>query len=244
MTRCNFSEQVRETERKQVICHLPRDRWPMLCLFFSVRTGTRQAIRTQRMAATEQTPRESSDSALMLSYRAGDEQGFDMLYERHKNPIYRFFYFGTGGDRTLAGELFQDVWMTVVRGRMRYNKNISFTDWLHHVAWARLYDHIRLHPQTEFGPVESEQSEIFRSVEPVSNVVALYPHSETKVEPSDLLSQLKRLSDEHREIVLLRYCFRMSFTEIAQFLDVARSAVNRLHREALVSLRSAETGVG
>ena len=57
---------------------------------------------------------------------------------------------------------------------------------------------------------------------------------------AQLLGQLKSLSDDHREIVLLRFCFRMDFNEIAQFLDVARSSVNRLHREALVRLRQGE----
>lgn len=188
------------------------------------------------MTAIENTPREHSDSALMLSYSTGDVQGFEMLYERHKESVFRFFYFGTGGDKTLAGELFQDVWMTVVRGRKRFHKEISFTEWLHHVAWARLYDHIRLHPQPE-----SDSEEKSTASKLPSNVIAL--NTKTSGSDADLLEQLRVLSDEHREIVLLRYCFRMSFTDIAYFLDVARSSVNRLHREALVCLRQVEKGV-
>jgi RNA polymerase sigma-70 factor (ECF subfamily) len=190
------------------------------------------------MTVNEHTLREQSDSALMLSYRSGDPNGFDILYERHKKSVFRFFYFGTGGDAALATELFQDVWMTMVRGRKRYHKEISFTDWLHHVAWARLYDHIRLHPQPE------QDNETPRAVDDglPSNVVALQPKANSA--DDDLIAQLKVLSDEHREIVLLRYCFRMSFTDIAHFLDVARSSVNRLHREALVCLRQNQKGVG
>ncbi len=191
------------------------------------------------MTAIEHTPREHSDSALMLSYRSGDPHGFEILYERHKASVYRFFYFGTGGDAVLAGELFQDVWMTMVRGRKRYHKEISFTEWLHHVAWARLYDHIRLHPQAEQqsdgNDNDAEDNEL------PSNVVALQPKASAA--DADLIAQLKALTDEHREIVLLRYCFKMSFSEIAHFLDVARSSVNRLHREALVCLRQNQKGV-
>ncbi len=187
------------------------------------------------MTAIENTSREFSDSALMLSYSAGDEQGFELLYKRHRNAVFRFFYFGTGGDEVLAGELFQDVWMTVVRGRKRYHKDISFTEWLHHVAWARLYDHIRLHPQ----PLQTVDETAPESLG--ANVVTLHPKSNG--EDVDLLEQLKRLTEEHREIVLLRYCFRMSYTDIAHFLDVARSSVSRLHREALVSLRKDKSEV-
>ena len=192
------------------------------------------------MTAIEQTSRDHSDSALMLSFSAGDPQGFEMLYERHKKSVFRFFYFGTGGDETLAGELFQDVWMTMVRGRRRYHKEISFTEWLHHVAWARLYDHIRLHPQLDSSlPDEADNKE--STTDLPDNVISLQPKPGKS--DADLLDQLKGLSDEHREIVLLRYCFRMGFTDIAHFLDVARSSVNRLHREALVCLRQNQSGV-
>ena len=193
------------------------------------------------MTAIEHTSRDHSDSALMLSYSAGDPQGFEMLYERHKKSVFRFFYFGTDGDAVLAGELFQDVWMTMVRGRRRYHKEISFTEWLHHVAWARLYDHIRLHPHIDAAnPEESGVDSANNGLPP--NVISLQPKS-SKAD-GDLLAQLRTLSDEHREIVLLRYCFRMGFTDIAHFLDVARSSVNRLHREALVCLRQNQSGVG
>jgi RNA polymerase sigma-70 factor (ECF subfamily) len=188
-----------------------------------------------RMTAIEKTLQESSDSALMLSYSAGDDQGFEMLYERHKNGVYRFFYFGTGGDESLAGELFLDVWMTVVRGRKRFHKDISFTEWLHHVAWARLYDHIRLHPLSESQRPEPPPEVC------ASNVVTL--HTRPQKQDSDLLNRLEQLSDEHREIVLLRYCFRMSYADIANFLDVARSSVSRLHKEALSSLRQERLGI-
>jgi len=90
-----------------------------------------------------------SDSALMLSFAAGDPDAFDLLYGRHKESIYRFFFYGTGGDQALAAELFQDVWMMVVRGRVRFTNDINFSDWLYHTAWARLHDHLRIHPVRE-----------------------------------------------------------------------------------------------
>ena len=52
-----------------------------------------------------------------------------------------------------------------------------------------------------------------------------------------VLTTIQSLSDEQCEIVLLRYCFKMELNEIASFLDIARTSVNLLHKEALVSLR-------
>ena len=195
------------------------------------------------MTVTEQTSLDHSDSALMMSYSAGEREGFDVLYQRHKNSVYRFFYFGTDGDETLAGELFQDVWMTIVRGRKRYTKDIRFADWLRHIAWARLYDHLRLHPSyIQENRQLSDDTEEKPDLPP--NVVSMHPDGLpvdfNSISDAQLLVQLKSLSDDHREIVLLRFGFRMDFNEIANFLDVARSSVNRLHREAVVRLRQIE----
>jgi len=98
------------------------------------------------MPAKEKNAAECSDSALMLLFSDGDVDGFQSLYDRHKQSIFQFFFYGTNGDSELASELFQDVWMTIVRGRKRFTKDICFIDWLRHVAWARLYDHLRMYP--------------------------------------------------------------------------------------------------
>ncbi len=198
------------------------------------------------MATTTETKsQDQSDSALMLSYAAGESDGFDLLYQRHKDPVYRFFYYGTGGDELLASELFQDVWMTVVRGRKRYNVEIQFTDWLRHIAWARLYDHLRLHPATETPGTAPEQPTVLtqNDSELPANVVRLNTPTraddELDAEQADaLLGQVQKLTDDHREVVLLRYCFKMDFGDIVEFLDVARPTVIRLHREAVASLRN------
>lgn len=216
------------------------------------------------MAMMKTRSLENADSALMLSYAAGESEGFDLLYKRHKSAVFRFFYYGTNGNTDLAAELFQDVWMTVVRGRTRYNVDMRFGDWLHHVAWARLYDHIRLHPvdqrpvdqkfgEQKPGTQKKADNSPAIDIELPANVRRLHPHDKSDakvvarvvtggktnaVEEVSLLDRLQNMPEDHREIVLLRYCFRMEFAEIATFLDVARSSVSRLHKEALVTLRN------
>ena len=50
---------------------------------------------------------EISDEDLMMSYRAGDAEAFETLYQRHKGPLYRFITRQTA--QQTADELFQDV---------------------------------------------------------------------------------------------------------------------------------------
>ena len=205
-----------------------------------------------------------SDSALMLSFAAGDQEGFEVLYRRHSASVYRFFYFGTHGDELLAAELFEDVWVTVVRGRVRYTNEITFTDWLYHSAWARLHDHLRLHlldrniddtdnvessvvsidafrPQTQKDALTDETSDIGNNTDTQNSEFEdqTEPAGE-KHQPSNaaLLTCISEMSPEHKEVVLLRFCFSMNNQEIADFLDVGKSLVDRAYGEAVKMIRS------
>ena len=206
-----------------------------------------------------------SDSALMLSFAAGDHEGFELLYRRYSESVYRFFYFGTHGDELLAAELFEDVWMTVVRGRARYTDEITFTDWLYHSAWARLHDHLRLHlldkaVDDETDPVQSsvvsinagrDQSGSDVTEDNVSDhtnnidqqgagVDARTDKNKEKCVPANavLLECISQMNPEHKEVVLLRFCFSMNNQEIADFLDVNKNVVDRAYSEAVKVIRS------
>jgi RNA polymerase sigma-70 factor (ECF subfamily) len=70
-------------------------------------------------------PDDPGDEALMLAYAAGDAGAFDMLYARHKGGVYRYLVRHCGNAST-ADELFQDVWMNVIRARAAYAPSAEF----------------------------------------------------------------------------------------------------------------------
>ncbi len=78
----------------------------------------------------------------MLAYATGDAAAFDALYARHKGGVYRYVlrHCGHAG---VTDELFQDVWMNVVRARTSYAPSAKFTTWLYRIAHNRLIDHWR-----------------------------------------------------------------------------------------------------
>ncbi len=193
----------------------------------------------------------------MMSFAAGDPEGFDLLYKRHSASVYRFFYFGTHADKVLAAELFHDVWMTVVRGRLRYTHDINFCDWLHHSAWARLHDHLRLH-SLDRDPDNLRSVSRDSTVVTMADFLANNEPSKTAaatqstvsidtpvVEKTNnhplidhpLIEVIKIMSAEQKEVVLLRFCFSMSNQDIAEFIDVSKSTVDRIAREASILLR-------
>ena len=54
----------------------------------------------------------------MLCYRDGDAGAFDVLYGRHRGGVYRYFL-RQCRDAAVAEELFQDVWMNLIRARAK-----------------------------------------------------------------------------------------------------------------------------
>lgn len=199
---------------------------------------------------------QESDSALMMSFAAGDYEGFNLLYRRHSASIYRFFYFGTHADKALTEELYHDVWLTVVRGRLRYTHDINFKDWLFHSAWARLHDHLRLH-SLERDPdnlqTMSRESTVVSMAEFIAESdkagsgelntdakITLPNHgslASEEEEAQSLVEAIVNLSAEQKEIVLLKYCLSMSNQDIADFIDVGKATVDRISREAAGLLR-------
>ena len=93
-------------------------------------------------AQANATRTDPGDEDLMLSYAAGDAAAFEALYARHKGGVYRYLVRHCGNAGT-ADELFQDVWMNVIRVRASYAPTAKFTTWLYRIAHNRLIDHWR-----------------------------------------------------------------------------------------------------
>ena len=100
-------------------------------------------------ASDEADAADRGDEDLMQAYAAGDAAAFDALYARHKGGVYRYLVRHCGNAGT-ADELFQDVWMSVIRVRASYEPAAKFTTWLYRIAHNRLVDHWRATGRAEF----------------------------------------------------------------------------------------------
>ncbi len=85
---------------------------------------------------------ETTDEELMTMYRTGDTASFDALYARHRAPLFRYVE-RLCGNRSVAEELYQDVWMRVIRAREQWQPGTRFQPWLYRIAHNRIVDHWR-----------------------------------------------------------------------------------------------------
>ncbi|KAA9133581.1 sigma-70 family RNA polymerase sigma factor [Marinihelvus fidelis] len=86
--------------------------------------------------------REDADEELMCRYAAGDARAFEVLYDRWRGPLYRYFL-RHGGAESVAADLYQGCWEKVIRGRDRFEPGTPFRAWLFRVAHNHRVDHYR-----------------------------------------------------------------------------------------------------
>ena len=95
---------------------------------------------------TDEQIETTTDEALMLAYKDGQLSAFEQLYHRHKAPVYRFIL-RHGVDKSVAEELLQEVWSSIIKGRLNYQDSAKFTTWLYQITRNRLVDFYRSNKQ-------------------------------------------------------------------------------------------------
>lgn len=83
------------------------------------------------------------DEQLMVNYAGGDVTSFEILYERHRAPLYRYVLRQTGNHQPTAEEIFQEVWFSVITSRKQYTVSAKFSTYLYTLAHNRAIDHFR-----------------------------------------------------------------------------------------------------
>ena len=177
---------------------------------------------------------EASDEELMLRYGKGDARAFELLYRRHRLPLYRFLLRQVGNTDT-AEELFQDLWMRVVNFRGRYEVRAKFTSWVYAIAHNRLMDFYRANGRASFLSHEESES-VLEDLPAVEIAADLRLDRKRAVER--LLAALAALSDAQREAFLLQQEGELSIEEIAAATGVSRETAKSRLRYAVAKLRA------
>jgi RNA polymerase sigma-70 factor, ECF subfamily len=178
------------------------------------------------------TDTDATDEALMLGYRDGDAAAFDVLYSRHKGGIYRYLL-RQCRNAALADEMFQDVWMNLIRARAGYTVQAKFSTYLYRIAHNRLMDHFRRDDtgvSLDDESVSVDEPVAPRSVEPEVSATS-------RQQAAQLLALLDALPEEQREAFVLQQEGGLSIEEIASATGVTRETAKSRLRYALAKLR-------
>jgi len=178
---------------------------------------------------------ELSDERLMLAYRDGDAAAFESLYGRYRTRLYRHLAHQCG-DARLAEELYQDVWIKVIKARTGYEPLAKFSTWLFRIAHHRLIDHYRQNSRSVLSSYDSDD-EVDSLPGPAQDNPAHI--AERHAIATRLADALEALPAPQREAFLLAEEGGLSLDEIATATAVGRETVKSRMRYAVGKLRTA-----
>ncbi len=84
-----------------------------------------------------------SDFELIQAWLGGDARAFDALYARYKRPLYGYFYNMVRQDPATVDDLFQQLWMRVMRKLPDYRECDRFGAWIFRIARNLVIDYYR-----------------------------------------------------------------------------------------------------
>jgi RNA polymerase sigma-70 factor (ECF subfamily) len=183
----------------------------------------------------------TSDENLMTAYGEGGDAGaFDELYRRHKGGVYRYIL-RQCRDKGMAEELFQDVWMNLIRSRERYTVEAKFTTYIYTLAHNRLIDHYRKSGQAHLVSLDDDGGDEERPslLDDLPADSGGEPHRQaiSRQQAARLLEVLGGLPAPQREAFVMQYEGGLSVEEIAQATGVTRETAKSRLRYAMVKLR-------
>ncbi len=170
----------------------------------------------------------ASNDELVTRAQDGAAEAISCLFENNYQKIYRFLYYRVG-DTHIAEDLTSEVFLKMIQALPGYRiRNVPFQAWLFQIARNLAIDHHRkqaLHMNTEL------HENIKEPAQPMDEII------EKRLSSELLHSTLKKLTDDQRDVIILRFIEGMSLTQVAGILHKSEDAIKGLQHRALISLR-------
>ncbi len=182
-----------------------------------------------------------SDEDLMSHFQAGTLDAFDILVQRHKDPLINFIYRYIA-DMQTCEDLLQETFLRVYRNRYSYQRIAKYTTWVYTIARNLALSEYRKRKSRQMYSLQSftREDEEYQ-VEIPDYTRPPDSFTESKIQDRHIQEALARIPEEFREVVVLRDVQQLSYEEIAQITGLPMGTVkSRIHRgrSALMSLLS------
>ena len=164
-----------------------------------------------------------TDDELIADMRRGSRAAFEMLFERYREPVWRFFRRRVT-DSGRAEELAQDTFLAVLEGARRYEGRGSVRSYLFGTAYNVLLADRRKATLRAAAPLESDPVDP-RETAPDSGIW--------------VRKALAGLDEDDRAILMLREYEQLSYQEIADLRQIPINTVRSQLFRARAALKTA-----
>jgi RNA polymerase sigma-70 factor (ECF subfamily) len=158
---------------------------------------------------------EQPDPGILRKAQRGDERAFSIIVRAYERPIYNYVL-RLVGDRALAEDLTQEVFLRVYQGLPGFSLRSRFTTWLFQVTKNRVLDELRALERRPRGVV------CIDDIPPLEVLDAPLERAETI---DALWRAVEALNVDLKMALLLRDIVGLSYTEIADSLEITLATV-------------------
>jgi RNA polymerase sigma-70 factor (ECF subfamily) len=168
----------------------------------------------------------ATDMELVRKARRGDASAFHLIVDRYAPRLFGLAY-SMLGDATDAEDAVQETLAGAYRGLAGFEARSSLWTWLARILVRQASRQRRIRRGGGAISIETAGTDGGQG-----DAVSRMPSASLGVDVRiDLAAALETLSDDHRQVIVLRELEQMSYEEIAEVLDVPRGTVeSRLHR--------------
>ena len=181
-----------------------------------------------------------ADEDLMVKYQQGEVRAFEVLLTRHRKPVYNFVLRYVG-DKETAEDLLQETFMRVIKGADAYKRQAKFTTWLYTIARNLCVDQTRRRKHRKHASLDAPMAADDDSGTLLDVIPSKEMGSDRKSVNKELYARMQgaigALSEEQREVFLMREFLDMPFKQIAEVVGVPENTVKSRMRYALEKLR-------
>jgi RNA polymerase sigma-70 factor (ECF subfamily) len=188
------------------------------------------------------------DRELMLRARSGSREAFDAIVARWQGRLLTFF-FRHCGDRELAEDCSQEVFVRLYKARDRYTPDALFSTFLFTIARHYWIDvararAIRPDAQRGFGGSPDEDDREDRLSRLPSAELAPPAQAVLADDLERMRFALKRLPEPLRDVVQLGVIEALPYAEVSRILEIPIGTVKSRVHAAVLALRAALTEAG
>jgi RNA polymerase sigma-70 factor (ECF subfamily) len=178
--------------------------------------------------------------ALVRHAQDGDREAMERLLETFQDRVWRRALYRLG-DQDEAWEVAQEVFIICFRKLRQFRGDAQFWTWLARIvdnqvknrqAWWRRRGRGVTFSLSDLGRGDAEEEQTW---DPPAEQPSPRRQAAAREEMAALENAMARLSEEHREVLLLRFADDLSYEEIADTLQVSlgtvKSRINRARGE-------------
>ena len=167
-----------------------------------------------------ETSNKERDAQLIERCQSGDYTAFDELITHYRGKIYAMIFNMTRNEAD-SWDLAQDVFIKAWKALSKFEGRSAFYTWLYRIAHNVTYDWIRkkkIEGAGEFNDAILNEADPGALTAPKA-----YESPDQNMERAELRDKIKiainSLSEDHREVILLKEVEGLSYQEIAESID-------------------------